>query len=106
MRSVLHCLLPSQRGSAVTVRGGRAGTDLVIEVVDGGPGFPVGYLPHAFERFRRPDAGRARSEGGAGLGLAIVAAIATAHGGTASASNGPDGGTVVTMRLPGAVDPE
>jgi two-component system, OmpR family, sensor kinase len=93
-------------GSAVTVRGERAGTDLVIEVADAGPGFPADYLPHAFERFRRPDAGRARSEGGAGLGLAIVAAIAAAHGGTASASNSPDGGAVVTMRLPGVVDPE
>ena len=47
-------------------------------------------------------AGRARADGGAGLGLAIVEAIATAHGGTATASNRPDGGAVVRLLLPGA----
>ena len=49
---------------------------------------------------RRPDSGRARSDGGAGLGLAIVGAIARAHGGQARADNRPDGGAVVTLRLP------
>ncbi len=82
---------------------GDNGGDLVIEVTDTGPGFPEEFLPHAFERFRRPDRGRARSDGGAGLGLAIVAAIAAAHGGAASASNSADGGAVVSIRLPGAV---
>ena len=51
---------------------------------DSGPGFPAEFLPHAFERFARPDSGRARSDGGAGLGLAIVSAIAHAHGGRAT----------------------
>jgi signal transduction histidine kinase len=91
-------------GSVVTVRGARSGVDLLIAVSDSGPGFPVDYLPHAFERFKRPDAGRARPEGGAGLGLAIVAVIAAGHGGTVSAGNRPDGGAVVTMTLPRALD--
>ncbi|MDA8322695.1 MAG: ATP-binding protein [Actinomycetota bacterium] len=91
-------------GSTVTVSARAAGPDLVIEVTDAGPGFPAEFLPHAFERFRRPDTGRARSEGGAGLGLAIVAAIAVAHGGTVAARNAGDGGAVVTIVLPGAVD--
>ena len=43
------------------------------------PGFPADFLPHAFERFSRADV--ARAEGGAGLGLAIVDAVARAHGG-------------------------
>ncbi len=90
-------------GSRVTVSGRSHGSSLVIEIADAGPGFPADYLPHAFERFRRPDAGRTRSDGGAGLGLAIVAAVATAHGGHASACNGPDGGAVVAIELPGAV---
>ena len=73
---------------------------LVIEVSDSGPGFPAEFLPHAFERFRRPDQGRARSAGGAGLGLAIVQAIAVAHGGTAVAANRPEGGATVRLKLP------
>ncbi len=81
------------------------GADLDIEVRDDGPGFPADFLPHAFERFRRPDSGRSRDDGGAGLGLAIVQAIAMAHGGLASARNQPGGGAVVALRLPGAVGP-
>jgi two-component system, OmpR family, sensor kinase len=79
---------------------GQAG--VIIEVADAGPGFPPDFLSHAFERFRRPDTGRARSDGGAGLGLAIVGAIARAHGGTASARNRPAGGAIVTLDLPAA----
>jgi signal transduction histidine kinase len=90
-------------GSRVTVAGRAVGSNLVIEVADTGPGFPADYLQHAFERFRRPDAGRARSDGGAGLGLAIVAAVAAAHGGVATAGNGQSGGAIVALELPGAV---
>jgi two-component system, OmpR family, sensor kinase len=73
-----------------------------IEVIDEGPGFPPEFLPHAFERFRRADDARSRADGGAGLGLAIVLAVARAHGGTATAGNGPTGGAVVTLRIPRA----
>jgi two-component system OmpR family sensor kinase len=71
-----------------------------IEVIDEGPGFPPEFLPHAFERFRRADDARSRAEGGAGLGLAIVLAVARAHGGTATAGNRPTGGAVVALRIP------
>jgi len=91
-------------GGSVIVLAARAdGSDLDIEVRDDGPGFPVGFLPHAFERFRRPDSGRSRGDGGAGLGLAIVRAIVAAHGGVATASNRPGGGAVIRLHLPGAV---
>ena len=80
------------------------GHDLMIQVADSGPGFPAQFLPHAFERFARPDSSRARSEGGAGLGLAIVSAIAHAHSGRVEARNRPDGGAGVTLTLPDAVD--
>jgi two-component system, OmpR family, sensor kinase len=88
------------RGTQILVSGQHSGPLLMIEVADAGPGFPADFLPHAFERFRRPDTGRARSGGGAGLGLAIVAAVATAHGGRVSARNVPAGGAAVRIELP------
>jgi two-component system, OmpR family, sensor kinase len=92
-------------GSVIVLAARAAGRDLEIEVSDDGPGFPVEFLPHAFERFTRPDSGRSRNDGAAGLGLAIVRAIAVAHGGTAAAANKPGGGAVVRLRLPGAAGP-
>ncbi|MCD4536278.1 HAMP domain-containing histidine kinase [Nocardioides sp. cx-169] len=55
-------------------------TDRGFEVADDGPGFPPELADHAFERFARGDAARHR-QGGVGLGLALVRAIVTAHGG-------------------------
>jgi two-component system, OmpR family, sensor kinase len=70
---------------------------LVVDVSDNGHGFPRGFEQAAFERFSRAD--DARGDGGAGLGLAIVQAIARAHGGTASiASRGAP--TTVRLTLP------
>jgi two-component system, OmpR family, sensor kinase len=92
------------RGSAIVLSATADGSDLGIQVRDDGPGFPPGFLPHAFERFRRPDAGRSRDNGGAGLGLAIVRAITAAHGGTASAANRPGGGAMVSLCFPGVID--
>ena len=70
---------------------------LVFVVRDHGDGFPPEFLPHAFERFSRPDV--ARTGGGVGLGLAIVDAIARAHGGSAAAVNLADGAEV-TLTIP------
>jgi two-component system OmpR family sensor kinase len=91
------------RGSVIVLAARADGPDLDIEVRDDGPGFPPDFLPHAFERFRRPDSGRARGDGGAGLGLAIVRAIAAAHGGGATAGHGPGGGAVIRLHLPGVI---
>jgi len=91
------------RGSVIVLAARADGPDLDIEVRDDGPGFPADFLPHAFERFRRPDSGRARGDGGAGLGLAIVRAIVAAHGGAATAGHGPGGGAVIRLHLPGAI---
>jgi hypothetical protein len=82
---------------AVTVRVGVAG-EVVLEVFDEGPGFPADFLPRAFDRFARAEAGRTDGTG-TGLGLAIVAAIVDAHGGTVSADNRPAGGAVVRVEL-------
>ena len=53
-----------------------------------------------FERFYRADPARARTSGGSGLGLSIVAAIVAAHGGTVSAASTPGEGLVVTVLIP------
>jgi signal transduction histidine kinase len=70
-----------------------------LHVTDDGPGFPEDFLPRAWERFARADTGR--TEDGAGLGLAIVRAIAEAHGGQAHAANLASGGADVWITLPG-----
>jgi two-component system OmpR family sensor kinase len=70
-----------------------------VHVTDRGPGFPSGYVPHAFERFTR--GGPGRSGRGAGLGLSIVDVIARAHGGSAHATDRPGGGADVWLVLPG-----
>jgi len=77
-----------------------SGDQLVLSVADSGPGFPPEFLAQAFEPFSRADAGRTREEGGAGLGLAIVQAVAEAHGGTVVARNQPGGGAIVEVSIP------
>jgi two-component system OmpR family sensor kinase len=69
-----------------------------VEVRDHGPGLDDEAAVHVFDRFWQ--ANPARSGGGAGLGLSIVAAVAEEHGGSASASNAPGGGARFVMCLP------
>jgi two-component system, OmpR family, sensor kinase len=72
-------------------------------VSDDGPGIPPGERERVFERFHRTDPARSRSRGGAGLGLAIVRAIAEAHHGEVRAAEpGPDArGARIELLLPG-----
>ncbi|MFL5736132.1 MAG: ATP-binding protein [Actinomycetota bacterium] len=82
-------------GGVIRLSAERDGDRLCVRVEDSGGGFPSAFMPHAFEPFARSD-----NDGhGAGLGLAIVRAIAEAHGGAAEVSNGEDGGGVVTIAL-------
>jgi two-component system, OmpR family, sensor kinase len=87
-------------GRLAAARDGGGQQVVAVEVRDHGPGFPPGFLPRAFERFQRADPARSRSDGGAGLGLAIVASIARAHGGQAHAGNHTAGGAWVIVELP------
>jgi signal transduction histidine kinase len=80
----------------VTARG--RGDWIELHVIDQGSGFADDYLPRAFERFSRPRGARA---GGAGLGLALVEAVAHTYGGEAGAANAPFG-TDVWLTLPAA----
>jgi two-component system OmpR family sensor kinase len=75
-----------------------------IAVRDHGPGLPQGAAENVFERFWRAEGGRERGKAGAGLGLAIVAAIVDAHDGRISASNAPGGGAQFVIELPAAAE--
>jgi signal transduction histidine kinase len=86
--------------SSIQLIAHRKGQFVEVHVIDDGPGFPAEFLPHAWERFARAEA--ARTADGAGLGLAIVRAIAEAHGGQAHATNVLTGGADVWVTLPGA----
>jgi two-component system OmpR family sensor kinase len=68
-------------------------------VADEGPGLSAEARSRVFERFYRDDGARSRDTGGAGLGLAIVAAIAEAHGGGVRVVEG-DPGATFEVRLP------
>jgi two-component system, OmpR family, sensor kinase len=75
-------------------------------ISDDGPGIRPEQRSRVFERFYRTDAARTRSAGGAGLGLAIVHAIAVAHGGTVSAGKSSAGGAAMQLDLPFRVSPQ
>ena len=73
---------------------------ITIEVRDTGRGIALEDLPHLFERFWRGDDSRARSTGGAGLGLSICKAVVDSCGGAIAVSSRLGEGTCVTVRLP------
>jgi heavy metal sensor kinase len=75
----------------------RSADRVELHVRDHGPGFPPGFIDHAFDRFARGDP--ARQGHGAGLGLAIVDVIARAHGGAAHAAN-RNGGADAWVEFP------
>lgn len=75
------------------------GDEILLEIVDHGPGLPVGAEELAFDRFWRGEASRSRNTGGSGLGLAVVRAIVEAHGGRASLQNHTSGGAIFEMWL-------
>jgi two-component system sensor histidine kinase BaeS len=86
-------------GARVTVTTRRAGTEVLIEVTDTGPGIPADQLPHLFDRFYR---GTSRA-GGAGLGLAIVDSLLRAMSGRIAVDSTIGTGTTFSVRLPATV---
>lgn len=83
---------------------GRVGDRVVLEVRDHGPGIAPEHAARVFERFYRVDASRTRdgTGGGAGLGMAIVAAIVEAHHGEVAITQTPGGGATIRVALPAA----
>ncbi|HEX2133388.1 MAG TPA: HAMP domain-containing sensor histidine kinase [Actinophytocola sp.] len=88
-------------GSAVRIGVGTTGGTSVLELADTGPGLPPEQAAQVFERFYRADTSRARDHGGgAGLGLAIVWSLVTAHDGTVSVDTAPGEGATFRVELP------
>jgi two-component system OmpR family sensor kinase len=106
LRQVFDNLLGNVRshtppGTSTTVRLFEDGDDAVIEVADNGPGLDPEQARRVFERFYRVEASRSREHGGAGLGLAIVSAIVSAHGGRVEvAASLERPGATFLVRLP------
>ncbi|MFD9427924.1 MULTISPECIES: HAMP domain-containing sensor histidine kinase [unclassified Streptomyces] len=92
---VANALRYNHPGGTVRVRVGRGG----LEVANTGPVVDPATVPLLFEPFRRAQARRHAPGEGAGLGLSIVASIARAHGGEASATANPGGGLTVRVVL-------
>ncbi|MGO9219914.1 MAG: sensor histidine kinase [Streptosporangiaceae bacterium] len=90
-------------GGRVTVQSQTTGPSALLRVTDTGTGIPADELPHIFERFWR---GRqAAPISGSGIGLAVAAELARAHGGQLTASSEPGRGTEMTLTLPAADPP-
>ncbi len=88
-------------GTPVEVSARTDGGQVRLEVRDHGPGLPATADPEElFGRFWRAEGGRTRGRAGAGLGLAIVAAIVAAHGGSVQARDAEGGGASFVVRLP------
>ena len=95
---VANAIRHSGRGGRIEMRAERDAHGLRIVVRDSGGGFADDVLERAFEPFARADGDRGSD--GAGLGLAIVRAVAEAHGGSATARNLEGGGAAVSLELP------
>ena len=89
----------TSEGDEVWIGTGVEGGEVSLWVRDSGPGIPPEDQARVFERFARAAASRRRSEG-AGLGLAIVRAIAEAHGGRAELASVPGAGAIFTVVVP------
>lgn len=88
----------------IAVRVGTKGRDVVLEVIDNGPGMAEQDAQRVFERFYRADSSRARSSGGSGLGLSIVDSLVRAQGGSVTVTTSPGRGCRFHVSLPRIVD--
>jgi two-component system sensor histidine kinase BaeS len=90
----------SRPGGSVTIDTGVAGPSAVLHVTDTGIGIPAAELPRIFDRFWRGQ--QAAQTSGTGIGLAIAAELARAHGGRLTADSEPGVGTRMTLQIPRA----
>jgi PAS domain S-box-containing protein len=91
----------TEPGGHITVAASRENDEVVLRVRDTGIGIPAETLPHVFDLFTQERQALDRSQGGLGLGLAIVRSLVALHGGSVSVqSEGRGKGTELTVRLP------
>ncbi|HZX80009.1 MAG TPA: response regulator [Lysobacter sp.] len=85
----------------------RNGSEATIRMVDNGVGMPAALLPHVFELFSQAERTPDRSQGGLGIGLALVRSIVQLHGGHVEALSAGEGlGSTFTVVLPAIATPE
>lgn len=89
---------PAAQDAPDAAQGGQPGW--LVSVTDTGCGIPPGALARVFEPFYRVDKSRSRQNGGTGLGLALCARIAAAHGGLLWLESAPGRGTAARLWLP------
>jgi two-component system OmpR family sensor kinase len=92
-------------GTPIRIGVGTAGDYAVLEVADEGPGLTPDQSQHIFHRFYRADTSRTRTTGGAGLGLAIVQSLVTAHAGRVKVHSAPGRGATFQVLLPRSPEP-
>ena len=95
-----NALRHTPESGKITLRAERREAGLTLSVADTGEGIAAQHLARLGEPFYRPDESRARTHGGAGLGLALCKELAAAHGGTLKIESEPGRGTIVTVELP------
>ncbi|WP_167857553.1 sensor histidine kinase [Candidatus Chloroploca mongolica] len=95
-----NALRHTPAGGTITLAAEPQGSSICVTVRDTGNGIAPTDLPHIFERFYRADQARGRTEGNAGLGLAIAKALIEAMGGSIGATSTLGQGTDVWVRLP------
>ncbi len=91
-----NALRVSAEGEAVEVEVRRDGPRVILAIMDRGPGIPTAMQERIFDPFVRLDEGRARSQGGTGLGLPIAREIVRVHGGDLTYQDRIGGGAVFT----------
>jgi PAS domain S-box-containing protein len=96
----------TERGGHIWLTAEYQGGEVAVSVRDTGIGIAAEYLPHLFEMFSQAAPALGRSQGGLGIGLALVRGLVELHGGSAEGrSAGPGKGSEFTVRLPAIETP-
>ncbi len=97
---ILNADQAMQDGGTLTIRSEAHGTNTRIIFSDTGPGIPPGIMENIFNPFFTT------KKDGTGMGLPLVAHVVKAHGGSVLVENGPEGGAVFTLEIPGIIKVE